>query len=443
MRMRVKHCLCLAGCLLASLALAQNSSQIGLTENPLVVTIANAVATHPMVRAARANRVGSDASYDSARWQYYPSPSISTERGSNAASSRTTSTTLRLQQNLWAGGRIDASVDAALHTVQLSTVAVVEAKTNVALRTLEVWQSLLTSFGRRQVAQRDLDRLQLFADLIGRRVEREVSANIDTVLMRSRLTQVQSDLLAYTNSQASAEQRLAQWVGEPGVMASLNDGKLLEILQDATEQLPEHVRVEMLSAVDKQPALLRNDVELTLAQDEVRQRRGGAWPNIYMRLDRQFTDTVSGGFEIRSADTKLYLGLQYSPGPGLSQSSYVVAAQSKIAALQQDRESIRQELLDRINTDWRDHVTNAARIKHSKAAVQDAKEVLDAYTHLFVVGRRGWLDVLNAARELSMAEQILSDLQTQLVVGIYRLQMHQGLFYWQNGDELGPPRFER
>lgn len=443
MRMRAKHCWCFFGCLLTSFALAQDLGQLKLADNPLVATIDKAVATHPIVRAARANRAGSDAGYDAARWQYYPTPSVSIERGSNEALSRTTSTTLRLQQNLWAGGRIDASVDAAQHTVQLSVVAVVEAKTSVALRTLEVWQTLLTSFGRRQVAQRDLDRLQLFADMIGRRVERDVSANVDTVLMRSRLAQVQSDLLAHAGSQANAEQRLAQWIGEPSVMVGLNDVKLLETLQDAAEPLPTPMLIEILSAVEKQPALQRNDVELSLAHAEVRQRKGGAWPNIYMRLDRQFTDTGTGGFDVRSSDTKLYLGLQYNPGPGLSLSSYVAAAQSKIAALQQDRESIRQDLLDRINSDWRDHVTNVARLRHSKATVQAAKDVLDAYTRLFAVGRRGWLDVLNAARELSLAEQILSDLQTQHVVGVYRLQMHRGQFNWQNGDELGPPRFER
>lgn len=445
MPMRAKHGLCFVGVVCAFVASAESPSQPkpAPTENALVATIGKAVATHPMVGAARANRVGSDAGYDAARWQYYPSPSISIERGSNEALSRTTNTTLRLQQSLWAGGRIDSSVDAALHTVQLSGVAVFEAKTNVALRTLEVWQALLTSFGRRQVAQRDLERLQLFADMIGRRVERDVSANVETVLMRSRLTQVQSDLLAYTSAQATAEQRLAQWVGEPGVMADLNDRKLLEILQNVPEPLPAHMPVEMLSAVDKQPALLRNGVELALAQDEVRQRKASAWPNIYMRLDRQFTDVGSGGIDVRSADTKLYVGLEYSPGPGLSLRSHVEAAQSKIAALQQDRQSIRQDLLDRVNTDLREHTTNAARLIHSKVTVQAAKEVLDAYTRLFVVGRRGWLDVLNAARELSLAEQILSDLHAQQVVGIYRLQMHQCLFNWQNGDALGQSRFER
>jgi adhesin transport system outer membrane protein len=368
---------------------------------------------------------------------------VSIERGSNEALDRTTSTTLRLQQNLWAGGRIDASVDAAQHMAKLARIGVLEAKTNVATRTLDVWQALLSSFGRRLVAQRDLDRLQLFADMIGRRVERDVSANVDTVLMRSRLTQVQSDLLAYASSQASAEQRLAQWVGTPSVMASLGSDKLTKTLEQAAETLPTYTLTETLVALEKQPALQRNSAEISLAEDEMRQKKGDAWPNIYMRLERQFTDAGSGGFDTKSVDTKLYLGLQYSPGPGMSLSSQIQAAQSKIAALQQDRESIRRDLQDRINTDWRDHITTAARLNHSKTVVHAATDVLDAYTRLFVVGRRGWLDVLNAARELSLAEQVLSDLQAQLVVGNYRLLMYQGQFDWQNGDELGPTQFER
>lgn len=444
MPIQAKSFACLAGYAFVSLALAQGPVLPRTQKSLLDSTIAKAVAMHPSVQSARASRASSDAGYDAARWQYFPNPSISTERGSNETQrnlGNTTSTTMRLQQNLWAGGRIDASVNAAQQKAQLAQIAVMEAQSNVATRTLDAWLALLTSFGRRQATQTGLDRLRRLADMMGRRVERDVSPSIDAVLMRSRLTQTQSDLLAHAGAQDSAAQRLAQWVGDPGILDSLGSGNLAQTLQEAAQRLPESTPADILSALDKQPAMRRNDGEIALAQQEVQQKKGEAWPNVYVRIDRQFTNPGSGSFVGKSADTKLYLGLQYSPGAGLSLSSSIQAAQSKIAALQQDRESIRRDLQDRVNTDWREHVTNALRLDHAKEAVQSANEVLEAYTRLFVVGRRGWLDVLNAARELSLTEQTLSDLQAQQVVGIYRLRMHQGLFDWQQGGSLVPSQF--
>ncbi len=416
-------------------------------EDLLTLTLERVVATYPSVQAARASRIGSDAGYDAARWQYYPSPSINTERGTSDSAStvgNTTSTTLRLQQNLWAGGRIDASVNAAKHRAQLGRIAIAQEKTTMATRVLDTWLTLLTNFGGRQAAQQGLDRLQSLSDMMDRRVERNVSASIDAVLMRSRLTQMQSELQTYASAQAGAAQRLIDWAGEPDLQRGLSDDVLLtKILRSKAEELPASTPTSILNALDTQPALRRNQAEIAVAQEEVLQKKGEAWPNVYVRVDRQFNDSDGGRVEVRSADTMVYLGLQYNPGAGLSLASSIRAAQSKVLALQQDREAIRQDLQDRASTEWRNHLTITSRLHQATEAVQSANQILQAYTRLFVVGRRSWLEVLNAARELFMAEQSLHTLQAQQVVGAYRLRILKGEFGWQNDNESGYSPLER
>lgn len=438
--MRANQLLCSITVLMAALAWAQQSPRHSTAVGgPMEATVGWAVASHPLVHAAMATRVGSEASYDAARAQYFPSPSVSVERGGSETSSRTTSTTLRLQQTLWAGGRLDASVDAAQRMKQLAGNDVAEAKLLVAMRTLEIWQALLTSFGRSAVARRDLDRLQLLAQMIDRRVQQEVSAQVDSVLVRARVQQAQSDLATYTAQHSNAQQRLLQWVGEPAATGYLADDQLTMLLKAAPEDASATSLNSLLDTIDRQPQVRRKDLEIAIAGAEVRQKMGDAWPNVYLRLDRQFSNSEFNGYVFQTVDTKLYIGMQYSPGPGFGVLSSARASQSRINALQQDRESTRRELHERFVTDWQDYATTAARLRSAKAAVVAATEILQAYTRLFVVGKRGWSDVLNAARELTANELALSDMQSQQVVGALRLQIHQNIFDWQRVDETNVP----
>ena len=404
------------------------------SSNAIVVTLEQAVVDHPTVLSARQASIASSASYDAARWQYYPTPSITTERGSNESQRNygaATTTTLRLQQNLWAGGRIDTSVKAAQSRVKVAQLLVLESQNTVANRTLDAWLALLTGFGRRQTAQLGLVRLQSLSEMMGRRVDRDVSPNVDLLLMRSRVAQAQSDLLAQSAAQDSASERLEQWVGLASRSQNLDSAALTNVLQEAAVRLPTSTLSEMVDRLHKQPALQRNAAEIELAQDEVDQKKAEIWPMVYLRAERQFGDSAAAGSGVKTVQNKLFVGLQYSPGAGLSVVSNIQAASSRVASLEHDRETIRRESLDHVQSDWREHVTNADRLRGALDAVSGASEVLQSYTRLFVVGRRGWLDVLNAARELNQAELALADLQALQVISLYRLQIHLGLLAWQ------------
>ena len=60
-----------------------------------------------------------------------------------------------------------------------------------------------------------------------------------------------------------------------------------------------------------------------------------------------------------------------------------------------------------------------------------APTVLASYDRLFVAGKRNWLDVLNAARELTQVETSLADVEALVVASYYRLRLHGGELPWQ------------
>lgn len=437
MRMQAKIIWC-GLAMLVTQVFAQQENNVDL----LSATVAHAVTFHPMVVSALKSKDASSSGYSAAKWQYYPSPSISTERGNSLSHSNyenTTTTTLRVQQDIWTGGRVSANVNDAFDRVRLSEVGVLEAKTSVAERALDAWYALLLNFGRSQASQRMLERLQSLAEMIDRRVERDISANVDKVLIRARVTQLNSDLLAQRTSQAVAEERLGQLVGDSTLMARLNEQNLSNQMRGANDDLPNTLLSDILLALDRHVQIQRNSVENSLARDELQRKQADILPSVYFRIDRQIVDTDTTYFKTKVADTKVYLGMQYSPGAGLAAFSSIREAQGRVLASQLAREGIRRDLQDLANSRWREYVDSGLRLRQTEETMKAATDVLDAYMRLFVVGKRTWLDVLNAARELQAIEWGISDLQAQRVVSAYRLKMLKGTFDWQSSQEFSEP----
>ena len=77
--------------------------------------IASALTSHPSAQGQRALVQSAQAGVDSARWQFYPTPSVSIETANASATDPlylgdNRVSTVRLQQPLWTGGRLTPGV---------------------------------------------------------------------------------------------------------------------------------------------------------------------------------------------------------------------------------------------------------------------------------------------------------------------------------------------
>ncbi len=409
-----------------------------------VVTLA--VTNHPSVQARLSELGGSRAGVDAAKWQYYPTPSVTTERSSNQTTQKagantlagsTGSTTFRLQQPIWSGGRLDSAVRAAELKKVATERAVYEVRLNVALRTTEAWQNLLTAYGRKQAALHTKEKLQSLAEVMARRVAQQVSPSVDAELSRSRSLQAQADLVSAEVALETAKFRLEQWVGDLSA-ARLPSGKPW-VLDEALLEQAMSSRVVPLSAqvvepqlqmtIDQYPTLVRLNADIDTAAEEARLKQAELFPTVYVRLERQFSDNPNT--TLRMADTIAYLGLQYSLGAGLSLRSQVEVALAKLQGMHAERETARREVKDRFESEWREYRSALQRLEQADLVLKASSDLLGSYERLFVVGRRSWLELLNAVKETGFAEQSRHDLQAQLQASQYRVQMYLGDLPWQ------------
>jgi adhesin transport system outer membrane protein len=391
-----------------------------------------AVTSHPSVIAKRFEAQGGQFGVDAAKWQYYPTPSLLTERAANETYKNfgvTTSSTLRIQQPLWSGGRMDAGTQSAQIKLEAARISLEEAKWSVALHTLDAWQSLHTAAGRVRAGDALIRQLKNLNAMMERRVTQQVSPAIDAQLLQTRLAQAKADQRLAEGATQAARARLIQWVGEAAHDLLAAQGLPNESSKNFALQ---STNFDVDSAMFRSPSLRRYEQEIALAQQDVRLKQSEQWPSVYTRLDRQFNDY--GNLGTKTAINTLYLGLQYTPGAGLATQSEVRALLARVQSLESDRETLRRQIKDNIDSEWRDYQASSERVSLAIQVQSGSAELFDSYTRLFVAGRRSWLELLNTLREQNAAEIQFSDLEAQKEASYYRLRLYLGELPWQNKD---------
>jgi outer membrane protein, adhesin transport system len=430
-------------CLIAILSCSNSSySQVALSKEDIAKLsqfIELAVTTHPSVQAKQAELAGTIAGVDAAKWQYYPSLSAQTERNtsqSNNPSSIANTSSIRLQQTLWAGGRLDAGRESAEFRKQSAQNALIETRNAIALRTLEAWQSWKTAQGREYVLLQLIEQLERLSGMMERRVEQQISPPIELQQLKIRVSQAKAELLTAKANQDIARQRLVQWAGSDalqlmGQTAILKDkpSSTLTKQHNTLTILPPETTQKLELAASRAPSMMRSEADIQATQSDVKQKRAEQWPTVYARAERQFN---GGGLFSKKTENTLYFGLQYTLGSGLGLYSQIESAQSKVSALQSEREAQLRQTLETYKSEWRDYQTTAERITLALEVTNSNLALIDSYTRLFVAGRRSWLELLNALREANAADQLLSDLLVQQQASHVRLSVYLGELSWQS-----------
>jgi adhesin transport system outer membrane protein len=244
--------------------------------------------------------------------------------------------------------------------------------------------------------------------LIGRRVENQVSAPVDRDFARSRLLQSKNDVSAVIQARNAALAQLSQLVGEDVSIANvLPDVDLGEAVSELFVQ----------RAIDHSPTLQRLSSEEGAAAAEIISTRASLLPRFAVRVER-----TTGPL----ADTRALLVVSVQPGAGLSGNSAVHAARARRDAAHLAREAMLRDLKTQVSIDWGDWQSGKQRLETAQQMRAMSAEVFESYTRQYTTGRKTWIDVLNAVREVTQADFQMVDAQAQVVAAALRLRLRSG-----------------
>ncbi|MDP2831781.1 MAG: TolC family protein [Pseudomonadota bacterium] len=374
-----------------------------------------ALSTHPLVQGKRSAQAAAKAEQEGAEWQRYPTPSIEASTQTGAQTGGSNASLLRVDQPLWTGGRITAGIAAAGSRHDAAGMAIDEARQELALRVIAAGSEALRQQARQRHAQASVGEHEKLLAMIRRRVTQEVSPLADQRLAESRLYSTANELSSSSQALANALAQLSQLIGPGQTVTEIDPWSYSEAAKPGN--LPDDLFQMLDRALAHSPALRRLSFEAEAANADIDSKRSAYMPQLSLRLESS-QGSVS--------DNRALLVLLAQPGAGLSAKSGVDAAFHRREATRLAAETARRDVRQQVSLDWNEWTAARARQDFAEQARGTSAEVSESYARQYTAGRKTWLDVLNAVRETTQAEQALVDARSQMQAAVLRLKVQTG-----------------
>ena len=374
---------------------------------------------HPSIKASRQIVKSAEAGVNAAKWNYFPTPSVEFSQASNRHG-----TTMRLEQPLWTGGKLDAAYDTALLQKSESELQLDENAYTLIETLLQSVQSYHQALESIKALQEGKDQLDDLRAMLERRIDAGVSSHADRELLLARLGSINADLDAAKTRRDMAQRQIELLSGERLDQALLFDPERIAGQGGDYSSLAEEIRTT-------HPGLKKLAIRTQLALTERERAKAVLWPNLSARAER-----VSGSVysDDGTSESLVYLTVQMSPGAGLSAFSNIQSAEAKILQTQFEQQSKERELIDAAVRDYSNYRTAHERIGTMKQTIDASQNVFDSYTRLFIAGKRQWLDLVNASRELTQYKTSLAELEATLAASAYQLALKRGQITLSGGE---------
>lgn len=403
-----------------------SSSSQGLSETRTQLNLpqlmALALASHPALRSQQALLGAAEAAVESARWQYYPTPSLSVQaagvtQGDTQYGGDRNVSVLSLSQPLWTWGRLEAGQDKAQAQRDAARASHDETRLNLALRVVSTWGEWQSAQGRKQALDAGLRHHDRLLRQVQRRLEEGQAAASDLGLAEGRMAALRADLSQASLQEAAARERLALLSGQGlahGALAA-QAGPLPVPASDAGAVLQQ--------VQNNSPALMRLQAQVRAQQATVAEMQARLKPELSARLERQ-----QGNFGVAgtSGQTRLFVGVSTQLGPGLSSLSAVAEALQRQESMRADIDAQRLALAEQISADWQQLAAAPARRADLVRAISSASSVLQSWDRQYLSGRKTWQDLMSAAREQVQAHIQLAEFDSANLVASWRLALMAG-----------------
>jgi outer membrane protein, adhesin transport system len=395
---------------------AQPTSTLTLYE-----LLENASAFYPSLRAARFEARASTEDTTAVSRQRWPTVTVTSETNTGNLRSYPTQA-VQVQQTLWDFGRLSARIAEAEAAADVSLLNVYLQQQDLFLQIISAWQNMQAGRERVNVAKATLDRLKAYQAQMRRRVEAEASPRIDLELVDARLLQTEVELTTAQTSLQVAVTRLEQLSGLEHLQVRIPNATPMASLKSTLAFTDVVNSTDWLYIASNGPLAAKARAQLKQAEQRLESKKSEAFPQVYFRAYKPMNTIPSNN----DTSTTAFVGLSYTPGAGLSTLAEAKALGTRISGAQLSVESAMLEMEQTLRSDREEFVNARLRILALEKAVEGAELVLASYKRQFEAGKKTWLDLLNAVRELAQNQYSLADAQASMVGAMQRLQLRMG-----------------
>jgi len=372
----------------------------------------NYALTHPRIQGKKKELNVANEKLNTSKWLRFPAVSVISSAGQSSLASRDREpvTTIRLEQPLWAGGRISSSIEANQARLKSSIYGISEIEEDVLGKTSAVYCSLLKMQEKIEASKENVEEHKRLLSLIQRKARNEVSPMVEIILAKTRLEQAQYEQIQLTTQATNLKAELESLIGQP--FQSIKNPKV-------ALSIPSDLEQAISLTISNSPTIkrLESDVEASSADIDV--SKASIWPQISARNDNIIGGITEGNIS--------YLALTYTPGNGLSALSNTSEARAKKEVAETLIRSTALELSNKIRADWNQYFAEMKQAEVLSNLVETSQGVYESYLRQYAVGKKTWVEVLNAKKESTQAKYIYSESQWNSFMAGVRLQISTGM----------------
>lgn len=374
----------------------------------LTEALALALHTHPLIASREGDYQAAQGELTATRWARFPTFSVNAQTTANSAKQRSAS----VSQPLWTGGRLSGQVDSATASRDMAQADIDDARQIVLTDTANAFIDLERAERKADIAAANVQEHQRLYDIIQRRVAASTSPDVDQMLALARLSYSKSQQLQFSNARGIALAQLEQLVGLP--VPAIVPPQPLALRYETFAKL-------QLAVLAYSPQLKRLTSQQSGLEAALKVAKSALYPQVSLGYERRFDELL-----FAQEREQIYVAIDFQPGAGLSSRATISAAGARKRAAVHNLDATRRDLIRQVQTTWRERDLALLQVSPSERLVAATSEVVDSYLRQYRVGRKSWLDVLNAQREVVQAKYTLVDYQSLLLDASYRLAILAG-----------------
>ena len=279
----------------------------------------------------------------------------------------------------------------------MAVAGVQEAEFNVLVQLSSAFLESLRLEARLVTAAQNVAEHERLLRLIQRRVKAEISPAADETLAQARLQQALAERIQLQRQRDGARLQLNQWSGMQ-IANVLAAPKNIVFTRPSTSALVQD------KALAYSPQRSRLSAQIDIADAQIVLSKSASYPTVVAGYQYAWESTLSG-----ANSSRIYLALQFQPGAGLSVLSNEQVATSRKYAVQQELEALDLNLSAQVLAAVTELDALYAQLAPARALLSGTTEVVESYLRQYQIGRKNWLDVLNAQREMTQALYNVAD----------------------------------
>ena len=382
--------------------------------------IKSAIETYPSVESKKMLAESAESELQAAKWGFLPSVSVGYRPSGDVLGSSTQVNEGRhsyrsvvISQTLLGGGKL-ATYRQSKAALQVADWSKIEEQELVAVRVINAYAAWSLANEKLKIASETLKEYERLLAQMKRRVEGGVSPATEQNLTSSRLLQARSEYVALQSAENTAFTTLNQLTG-----SKLDKKKLVSSLQLAEDKLLNDV---IQKTVDRSPLLNRLKSVADTLKESSKIVRAESLPQVVLKAQYDKGNTF---FNSKAKNNSINLELNYAAdGAGVSTFNRMSAADDRYQAALIDVVTAKRDLIVKLDQDVSDFAFAKSKIPALEKNVEISAELTSSYDRLFIVGKKSWMDLMNAIRERKDSRFMLSEAQAQVIATNRRLKIY-------------------